>query len=378
MSVPEELVWLIAQLRGTASRRERIRLLARGWRTVRDLSPADRIAVAHELGFDGAESLVEQLSRRGGTSSAAVLELLERAEDAGPEQIVTMMQDLTDPEGRRSMGDRILTAAKTWVADLESWEGGAEAGEDAETAEEVVQPNTAVVADGAHSSGSENTELPVPAESPLPHTTRQDPVENVLDLKPIAIPEGFEGVDDREVSPVPLPVGVAADQVEAESESKTEEPEPGAEPPEERPQTQQKVPSVRHNIDVGGVVRRIDGCPSVTRRLKKLTELAPELVDVDLAGLSSVLELFQDGWARRRALESLFRAGAPSTLDVALALTATLSDGAQRMWALSTLVSTRDLTSDEMEAVLPLATSPVLRRRIARLGAVNRVVEVAE
>ena len=137
MSVPEELVWLIAQLRGTASRRERIRLLARGWRTVRDLSPADRIAVAHELGFDGAESLVEQLSRRGGTSHAAVLELLERAEDAGPEQIVTMTQDLTDPEGRRSMGERILTAAKTWVADLDSWEGGAEAGEDEEAAEVV-------------------------------------------------------------------------------------------------------------------------------------------------------------------------------------------------------------------------------------------------
>ncbi len=122
MSVPEELVWLIAQLRGTASRRERIRLLARGWRTLRDLSPADRIAVAHELGFDGAESLVEQLSRRGGTSPAAILELLERAEDAGPEQIVTMVQSLTDPEGRRSLGERFLNAAKHWVADLESWE----------------------------------------------------------------------------------------------------------------------------------------------------------------------------------------------------------------------------------------------------------------
>lgn len=369
MSVPEELVWLIAQLRGTASRRERIRLLARGWRTLRDLSPADRIAVAHELGFDGAESLVEQLSRRGGTSPAAILELLERAEDAGPEQIVTMMQDLTDPEGRRSMGERILTAAKTWVADLESWEDGAEAGEDAEAAEEVLQPTTAVVADAAQPSESEDPELSLPAESPLPHATHQDPVENILDLKPIAISEGSQGMDDREVSSVPLPEGVVADQVEAESKSKTEEPEPVAEPPEERPQTPQKVSSVRHNIDLDGVVRRLDGCPSVTRRLKKLTELAPELVDVDLAGLFSVLELFQDGWPRRRALESLFRAGAPSTLDVALALTATLSDGAQRMWALSTLVSTRDLTSDEMETVLPLATSPVLRRRIARLGA---------
>ena len=94
MSVPEELVWLIAQLRGTASRRERIRLLARGWRTLRDLSPADRIAVAHELGFDGAESLVEQLSRRGGTSPAAVLELLERAQ-AG-EDFDALVKEYTD------------------------------------------------------------------------------------------------------------------------------------------------------------------------------------------------------------------------------------------------------------------------------------------
>ena len=59
MAVPPELVWLIERLRSTPSRRERVRLLLQGREVVRAMSPQDRLAVARELGFDGAERLVE-------------------------------------------------------------------------------------------------------------------------------------------------------------------------------------------------------------------------------------------------------------------------------------------------------------------------------
>ena len=67
MTVSQELVWLINQIRNTPSSRERLRLLALGWRTLRGLSPADRLAVARELGFEGVVVAVENLGDVGAT-----------------------------------------------------------------------------------------------------------------------------------------------------------------------------------------------------------------------------------------------------------------------------------------------------------------------
>jgi len=87
MAVSQELVWLINQIRNAPSPRERLRLLALGWRTLRGLSAADRLAVARELGFDGAERLVEQLAKRGGASPSLLLRALESVASADPEQV---------------------------------------------------------------------------------------------------------------------------------------------------------------------------------------------------------------------------------------------------------------------------------------------------
>lgn len=382
MSVPEELVWLIAQLRGTASRRERIRLLARGWRTLRDLSPADRIAVAHELGFDGAESLVEQLSRRGGTSPAAVLELLERAEDAGPEQIVTMVQDLADPDGRRSLGERFLNAAKHWVADLESSEDPTEPTVDVDKTAVVVPP------DGSQDIGGADTDVPVPPPSLVAPTTEPGPDDGPVAVAPAENAERFHGEDPTEASPESEPDLVTDDEGAAEADSETvadgperrvadridkttvAEPdsEPVAEPPVDSPHARSGVAVVAPVMAVSEVVRRLDRCPSVLRRLKELSGLARHLTDADPDDYSSVLELFPDGWARRRALEAMFRVGAPRSFEDAMSLAAALEDRAQRTWALSTLMANRDLTPRDVNELMSLPLSPVLRRRLARLG----------
>jgi hypothetical protein len=59
---------LLHEMRSTASPIERLKLLARGWRSVRALSADDRRSLARELGFDGAEQMIDQLARRGGLS----------------------------------------------------------------------------------------------------------------------------------------------------------------------------------------------------------------------------------------------------------------------------------------------------------------------
>ncbi len=99
--------------------------------------------------------------------------------------------------------------------------------------------------------------------------------------------------------------------------------------------------------------------------------MANDLVDADPNSLVSILDLFADGWARRRAVEALFRAGVPRSFEAAMSLAASLEDRAQRMWALSTLMATRELTPGEMEEVMSLPLSPVFRRRLERLGTVN-------
>ncbi len=375
MAVPEELVWLIAQLRGTASRRERIRLLARAWRTLKDLNPTDRMAVAYELGFDGAEKLVEQLSRRGGASPAAVLELLERAEDAGPEQIVAMMQDLSDPEGRRSLGERFLSVAKNWVTDLESWE---------EAPEGPDLVDQASVEDVLEETAETEPEVTAPID------------DSVVDLDLKEVLENAQGTDDAgDLRGLELGDAVV-EVVGGDSETETEGPEPNSKEPVQRLEERlaapgtpsvaplpaprslppERVRPAPRTADVEGLIRQLEECPSVTRRLREMSGMANDLVDADPNSLVSILDLFADGWVRRRALESLFRAGIPRSFEVAMSLAASLEDRAQRMWALSTLMATRELTPGEMEEVMSLPLSPVLRRRLARLGTVNPGIRV--
>jgi len=359
--VSDDLVWLIGQLRTTASRRERLRLLARGWRTVRDLSPTDRLAVAKELGFDGAEQLVEQLSRRGGASPAMVLELLEQAEAASPEEIAAIMRDASNPEGRRSLGERFLNAAKHWVADLESWEDPQTSTDqdsgptDVEDAEVHDQPETftpvmeEALADDA--TGVWEPEFPgegFEQESELGAEDVKEPEGVILPPPPPpppadSLPADKEAVDDeqptKEVDETPDFVA---------------EPQPSDEPDD------------AEEFDVGVLLDRLEESSSMVRRLRELREVAFSLAAADRLEVQAVLMVFPDGWARRRALESLFRAGVPRGFETAMTLVDQIEDPAQRAWALSTLAATRSLNQSQIEEILTMPVSPAFRRRMKR------------
>jgi hypothetical protein len=389
VAVSEELVWLIGQLRGTANRRERLRLLARGWRTLRDLSPTDRLMVAKELGFDGAEHLVEQLARRGGASPTLVLELLEQANDATPEQIAAMMHGAVQPEARRSLGERFLTAAKTWVADLESWDPEAgEADSDELEADPDLFPDPDPVATKPLAPLPDDQVAPEP---PRPEPTHQVPIETDDEptgkplVEPVVELDGPEISEALETDAEPGPALEAYEQRDhAEPPKKEEpapiepappkvlppEPEPDDEPP--APTTPSREPTADRREEPAvltvDIPAGLEQHSSVIRRLHFLAEETRSLAGLGPPELAAILDAFPVGWARRRALEVLFRANVPVGFSDALALIEQLDDPAHRAWALSTLISTRSLELQHVDELLEMEVSPTMRRRLRRMA----------
>lgn len=112
------------------------------------------------------------------------------------------------------------------------------------------------------------------------------------------------------------------------------------------------------------------GASSLTKRFHLLRRHLAEAKKLPADGLRSLLEVFPDGWARRRALVALLRSGAPASLRDALALVETLGSDRDRVWCLGALTDSRELSDGERQALLAVAASPVARRRLeSRLGA---------
>ena len=76
----DDLTALIFELQRAPTPADKAKALARAWRTVRGLKPAERRLLAREVGFDGAEELIDGLggSERGIFAPAAVLEALQK------------------------------------------------------------------------------------------------------------------------------------------------------------------------------------------------------------------------------------------------------------------------------------------------------------
>ncbi len=347
MAVSQELVWLINQIRNTPLPRERLRLLALGWRTLRGLSPADRIAVARELGFDGAEQLVEQLARRGGASPSLLLQALESLKSADPDRIGDLVRGLTDPDRRADTADGLMDAAADWL----------EAG--------------AVIAGAAEPEGPgavepreiEEAAIEVKPPPPPPAVAEEEPPLHVGEEKHAAV-EVVEGVEERTAGHA----GAAPTIDEADAP--------------ERPRVADESEKLRETVvdeppapwegrvvtlsdpDLKSVAATLAAVTALTSRFRVLAERVEDLEGASARQLGEVIELFPSGWARRRAVEVLFRAGIPRSLEAALELVLQLERPSERMWALSTLAACRELNTDERDAVIAAASSPSFRRRL--------------
>ena len=101
MSTERKLSALLHELQHARSPLAQARVLARAWRTVRELSPTDRRLLARHAGFEGAEDILEGLSRRrGGLAPAMLLRVLANARSTDGSAVSELLATLRDP-GRR-------------------------------------------------------------------------------------------------------------------------------------------------------------------------------------------------------------------------------------------------------------------------------------
>jgi len=349
VAVSQELVWLINQIRNTSLPRERLRLLALGWRTLRGLSTADRIAVARELGFDGAEQLVEQLARRGGASPSLLLQALESLKSADPDRIGDLVRALTDPDQRAGSADRLMDAAADWLeeevalaeaADRDELPGG--------ELEDIEQPVIEV--------------QPLPPPAPPEVVDVQPPVDVVHEER--AAVEAVE-VDDEETADEAAPAPTVDEGEAPEHPRVPDTNEKVREAVVEEPLVLAEERVVTRSApDLESVTVTLAAATRLGSRFRVLAESVDDLEGASVGLLDAVVEAFPSGWARRRAIEVLLRAGVPRALGDALELISNLERPSERMWALTTLATSRDLNKDERDAVIAAASSPSFRRRL--------------
>lgn len=363
MEVPAELVWLIERLRSTSSRRLRLRLLIEAWQTVRELSPADRLLVARELGFDGAERLVDRIAQgHGGLRSLLGVAAGRLEADAGAD-LGDLLRGLVDPGTRHETVEHLVDAADAWAAEI----AAAQAGDAGEVEASGTEPDD--------SGGPEHVE--------------------VVELEPVARdPAQVQEAERLTATPEAPPPARAATEAaldpgdEREREdSRHSAPVDGHSTGERPAETAQvaAAPSETLGGDVGGTgvgpagvgagasaspARELAGElaaePRINARLRRLRQSAAMLEGTDSADIVVVLKTFPAGWSRRRALQRLLEAGIPEQVADAIELLGLLERPSERLWAVTTLAASRALDETDRETLLAAIESPVVRQRMAR------------
>ena len=300
---------LIDQLGRTYSPFERLKILGRGWGLLRNMTREQRMIVAAQLGLDHADEVVEAIARRSGQqASPALIAMIEKAQVKGTPHLPELIADLRDPKRR---GERL----KQGAAAVE----GALAGTTAPP-EATAVPTTP-------------TPQPAPEPAAAPPTAASPPLPAAI-LIPAA-------------PPIPEP--------------EPEEPPPPPQPAAVAP----AVPRLEPARD-SALAAQLAAVPALTLRFRLLRRHLDETTGLSAAGLGAVLETFPDGWARRRALLELLRAGVPDSLDDAFSLIETLASDRDRLWCLGTLADSREIPEGDREAFLAAASSPAARRRLER------------
>jgi len=313
VGVSDELVWLLHQMRGTTSPIERLKLLARGWRSVRALSADDRRSLARELGFDGAEQMIDHLARRGGMSPSSLLNVLHRAEETDPATAMDEIRGLLDPQRHHEAAGELLDT----VSDILVGEHGPEAHKAGPPGEST-------------GNGAAEHAPPSPAPQPPAWPDPSPPAASAVTgtrAVPAAGPDRTRGAPQR------------SDAAESA-------------PPRPPSDT--------------GLAQELGAESSLLRRLRLLTASAGRFEDAGIDELRAVLECFPAGWARRRALQRLLEAGVPRSVGDAVEMLDALQRPSERLWAATALAASRPLDVDERAALLAAVPSPALRRRLTR------------
>lgn len=343
------LLDLIVQLKDAKSPLARVRVIARAWRTVRALTPKQRYEIAVHLGLDGADDLIEAIATyQGATPPPELMAAVNEVQKMDPATVKTIAARVRNPKQRAEGIRQGLKAIEDVLA------------------------------------GPETPPSPSPRKAPAPETpgwlpkgasaTPAPPVPPAPPAQIIAKPATSWPLREAPSEPKPAPAPVAAPAPAP--------PPPSPPPPAPAPVPLAPIPAPAVAAPAppppappapvpvqAGLAEHLGSIPALTARFRYLRGHLDQVRRLPVAELRALLEVFPDGWARRRALSGLIEEGVPARAADVLSLVDVLQSPRDRAWCLSTVADTRALSDEERSALLQAAATPAGRRRLElRIG----------
>ena len=328
MATPPNLAAeLLAQLREAKTPLARIRVVTRAWRLLRNLSRQDRLAIAAQIGIEGADDLVEVIAAHQGTTPPTeLIGALNNLQKVDPATLKSLATKMRDPRQRGQVVAQGLKAVESALIGPEA--SAPPPPPPPKPAQPKPAPAPVTVKPVAPAPAPPAPPPPAPAPAPTPVKPAEPP-------KPVAAPAPAPAPAPPPPAPAPVPV---------------RPPEPAA--------------PARSALAEG-----LAAAPALTARFRLLRRRIDEVRRLSPADLRAVLEAFPDGWARRRAFVDLIEAGVPERTADVLSLLDALQSPGDRSWCLGTLADARKLSPDEQMALLQAAPTAAGRRRLElRLG----------
>jgi hypothetical protein len=329
MNTQRKLTALLHELQHARSPLAQARVLARAWRTVRELSPTDRRLLARHAGFDGAEDILEGLSKRkGGLAPAMLLRVLANARATDGSAVSELLAAFRDPERR----DEALSLGAELASDL------------------LAEP---------------------PAEETTPEIG--DAIEELQAVKASIIEtpeEALAALNAPEPEPMPEPEPEAPPPPPVVDWSRWREPMASSEP-EHAPREEEPLPpsaSGSRRFEARAVMGALGAQQSVFSQLRVLRRELSGFAGSSTDTLRELIETFPDGWARRRALCALLETGIPAEARGALELVSCLGRELDRRWCLGLLARKGDLRGALLSRALDLVDSDYSKRRLSVLA----------
>ena len=372
MNTQRKLSALLHELQHAKSPLAQARILARAWRTVRELSPTDRRLLARHVAFDGAEEILEGLSkRRGGLAPATLLGALANARATDGSAVSELLAAFRDPLRRGealSMGadlanellavpeaDKVREEVGEALGELQAVEESiAESVEEARAALSALEPET----DDSPAPEFEHEDAQ-DAETARTAEPEQQP-EAIPEPDSQSIPEPDPASEPELEPPSSPPVDWSRWQSESESSHAT---------PTPRPELRPSVSDVgTRRFDARAVMGAMGAASTVLSQLRVLRRELSGFQGSSLATLRELIESFPDGWARRRALCALLEEGIPSHVKDALELVSCLDRELDRRWCLGLLARGGRLRGTELDRALDLVASPFGKKRLAAVA----------
>jgi hypothetical protein len=365
------VVSLLGAMRKASSPLAKAKLLALTVRVVHQLSGAERRELVTRLGVDKADWFADRLGEESNETTAEVMrELIRQAGKTDPGKWQELAAKLRDPEERRQLLAEGLEMLDELPGDEE---GGAEAAQ---------PPPPPVVQSGPSEELPSTLSLEPPAPTKPPSEAKSSPPQATGPAKPAAAPQTPTEIPKKTAPPVAKPStrrparfaeparatppptpSKRAPKVGKAAVDRRRGPRVAARPAETRTAKGRALAEALSKA----LVEELEQTPSLMRRFRLLREKAVETREWSPEALRVLVELFPDGWARRRALVTLLAAGAPADFEAALGLvTETLESPTDRRWCLGSLAAGRPLTPRQREALLAGLESPAWRRRLSK------------